>query len=220
MSEASEPSGADGPARTDIEALLSEDRSFPPPEKFATRANVNDRSLHDEAAADVEAFWARQAEALDWSRRWDTVLEWDLPFARWFVGGTLNVSYNCVDRHVAAGRGDKVAFHWEGEPGDTRTITYADLLDQVQRFANVLRGLGVKRGDRPAPARPGRAGGGRPALVPPPSVLEAEPRLRGAGPAEHRVRKRQPPVGRNGWSGGNRSPKRATSLAATSGGNG
>jgi len=135
-------------AMTDIEALLSEDRTFPPPEAFASLANVADRSLHEEAAADAEAFWARQAEALDWTRRWDTVLEWDLPFARWFVGGTLNVSYNCVDRHVAAGRGEKVAFHWEGEPGDSRTVTYADLLDQVQRFANVLKGLGCRRGDR------------------------------------------------------------------------
>ncbi|HEV8116213.1 MAG TPA: acetate--CoA ligase [Acidimicrobiales bacterium] len=131
-----------------IEALSSEDRTFPPPEAFAARANVNDGSLHDEAAADVLAFWARQAEALDWERRWDTVLEWDLPFARWFVGGTLNVSYNCVDRHVLAGKGARVAFHWEGEPGDTRTVTYAELLDQVQRCANVLRGLGVERGDR------------------------------------------------------------------------
>ena len=131
-----------------IEALFSEDRAFPPPEGFAARANVRDRSLHDAAAADVLAFWAQQADALDWVRRWDEVLEWDLPFARWFVGGTLNVSYNCVDRHVLAGRGDKVAIHWEGEPGDTRTITYRDLLDQVQRFANVLKGLGVQRGDR------------------------------------------------------------------------
>jgi len=141
VSEANEPLG-------DIEALLTENRSFAPPPDFAARANVADRALHEEAAADVEAFWAHQAEALDWTKRWDTVLEWDLPFARWFVGGTLNVSYNCVDRHVAAGRGDKVAFYWEGEPGDTRTITYADLLDQVQRAANVLKGLGVQRGDR------------------------------------------------------------------------
>ena len=95
-------------------------------------------------------FWAQQAGALDWFRPWDTVLSWDLPFARWFDGGTLNVSYNCLDRHVAAGRGDKVAFHWEGEPGDTRTISYADLLLEVCRFANVLRGLGVARGDRVA----------------------------------------------------------------------
>jgi len=127
---------------------FAEDRTFPPPESFAARANVHDRSLHEEATIDVQAFWARQAGALDWSRPWDTVLEWDLPDARWFVGGTLNVSYNCVDRHVLAGRGERVAFHWEGEPGDTRTVTYAELLDQVQRCANVLRGLGIERGDR------------------------------------------------------------------------
>ena len=131
-----------------IEALLSEERAFPPPASFVARALVTDRSLHDQAEADPLAFWAAQAEALDWVQRWDTVLEWDLPFARWFVGGTLNVSYNCVDRHVLAGRGDKVAFHWEGEPGDTRTVTYDELLDQVQRFANVMKGLGVGRGDR------------------------------------------------------------------------
>ncbi|HEX2063739.1 MAG TPA: acetate--CoA ligase, partial [Acidimicrobiales bacterium] len=106
--------------------------------------------LYDEADRDWEAFWARQALALDWFDQWETVLEWDLPFARWFVGGTLNVSYNCVDRHVEAGRGDKVAFHWEGEPGDSRDVTYAELLDEVQRFANVLRDLGVERGDRVA----------------------------------------------------------------------
>src|SRR5262249_7748592 len=96
-------------------------------------------------------FWARQArDLLTWYDDFDTVLEWDLPFAKWFVGGTLNVSYNCLDRHVEAGRGDKVAFHWEGEPGDTRTITYPELLDGGSRFANVLKSLGVQRGDRVA----------------------------------------------------------------------
>ena len=105
--------------------------------------------LYDEAAHDDEGFWARQAaDLVQWSQPWDTILEWQLPFAKWFVGGKLNVSENCLDRHVAAGRGDKVAFHWEGEPGDTRTITYAELLDEVQRFANVLKSLGVGKGDR------------------------------------------------------------------------
>ena len=132
-----------------IEAYYSEDRTFPPPEHFKADALVTDQSMYDEAAEDWQGFWARQALALvDWYDEWDTILEWQLPFARWFVGGTLNVSYNCLDRHVEAGRGDRVAFHWEGEPGDTRTITYADLLDEVQRFANVLKGLGVTRGDR------------------------------------------------------------------------
>jgi acetyl-CoA synthetase len=131
-----------------IEALLAEDRTFPPSSDFAKRALVNDNSLFDEAAKDRLAFWERQAEALDWFDKWHTVLEWDLPFSKWFIGGTLNVSYNALDRHVAAGKGDKVAFHWEGEPGDTRTITYAQMLDEVERFANVLKNLGVKRGDR------------------------------------------------------------------------
>ncbi|HEX7166472.1 MAG TPA: acetate--CoA ligase [Acidimicrobiales bacterium] len=136
-------------AEPTIEAYYLENRTFPPPADFAARANVSDRSLHDRADADWQAFWADQArELLDWFSEWDTVLEWDLPFARWFVNGRINVSYNCLDRHVAAGRGDKVAFHWEGEPGDTRTITYADLLADVQRFANVLKGLGVAKGDR------------------------------------------------------------------------
>ena len=134
-----------------ISDLLVEDRSFPPPPAFAASALASDRSLYDEAAADYEAFWARQArELITWDRDFDTVLEWDLPFARWFGGGKLNIAYNCLDRHVEAGRGDKVAFHWEGEPGDTRTITYADLLEEVQRFAGVLKGLGVAKGDRVA----------------------------------------------------------------------
>ncbi len=134
-----------------IESLLLEERTYPPSEAFRRGAHVTDATLHDEAAADPEAFWARQArELLDWERPWDTVLEWDPPFARWFGGGTLNVAANCLDRHVAAGRGEKVAFHWEGEPGDTRTITYAELTEEVCRFANVLRDLGVGAGDRVA----------------------------------------------------------------------
>ncbi len=133
-----------------IEDYFTEERVFPPPPAFRERAVVTDPGVYDDAASLGPDFWARQAGALDWFRPWDTVLSWDLPFARWFDGGTLNVSYNCLDRHVAAGRGDKVAFHWEGEPGDTRTISYADLLVDVCRFANVLRGLGVARGDRVA----------------------------------------------------------------------
>jgi acetyl-CoA synthetase len=140
---------AEDPQGAAIEDYLVEDRTFPPPAEFAASALVRDRSLHDEADADHEAFWARQAgELLDWFEPWHTVLEWDLPFAEWFVGGTLNACHNAVDRHVAAGRGGKVAFHWEGEPGDTRTVTYGDLHRDVQRFANVLKGLGVRKGDR------------------------------------------------------------------------
>jgi acetyl-CoA synthetase len=133
-----------------IEALLSEDRVFEPPEAFVKAAIVDDPGIYERASADPQAFWAEQAERLSWSRRWDTVMEWSPPWVKWFVGGTLNVSVNCLDRHVEAGGGDKVAFHWEGEPGDTRTITYRDLLDDVCRFANALKDLGVRRGDRVA----------------------------------------------------------------------
>ena len=132
-----------------IRALLDEQRTFAPSDDFIAHALLSDRSFHDDAARDPQAFWARQAsELLTWSAPWTTVCEWNLPFSKWFVGGQLNVSENCLDRHVAAGRGAKVAFHWEGEPGDTRTVTYAELLDEVQRFANVLKGLGVAKGDR------------------------------------------------------------------------
>ena len=128
-----------------------EDRTFAPPEGFVAQANVNDRSLYDEAEADYEAFWARQArELLTWDKDFDKTLEWDLPFAKWFIGGELNISANCLDRHVDAGKGDKVAYHWEGEPGDTVAITYAELLTEVKKFANVLKGLGLEKGDRAA----------------------------------------------------------------------
>ncbi len=134
-----------------IEALYLENRSFPPPEHFKKDALVVDTSLYDEADEDYQGFWARQAASvLDWFEDWHTICEWELPFAKWFVGGKLNVSYNCLDRHVDAGNGDRVAFYWEGEPGDTRTVTYAELLDEVCRFANVLTGLGVAKGDRVA----------------------------------------------------------------------
>ncbi len=134
-----------------IEALYTEEREFDPPPDFAASALVSDTSMRDEADRDYQAFWAAQAEALlDWETPWHTVCEWELPFAKWFLGGTLNVSYNCVDRHVAQGRGERVAYHWEGEPGDTRTITYGELLVEVSRFANVLKSLGVARGDRVA----------------------------------------------------------------------
>jgi acetyl-CoA synthetase len=132
-----------------IESLLAEGRTFPPPAAFKKTARVTSAEVYDDANEDIEGFWARQAaELLDWFEDWHTVLEWDLPFAKWFVGGKLNASYNCLDRHVAAGRGDKVAYHWEGEPGDTRTITYAQLLDDVSRLANALKALGVQKGDR------------------------------------------------------------------------
>jgi acetyl-CoA synthetase len=133
-----------------IAALLSEDRVFEPSEAFRASAVVKDRSPYEQAEADHEAFWAEQADALTWSKRWDTVMEWTPPWVKWFVGGQMNASVNCLDRHVQAGGGDKVAYHWEGEPGDQRTITYSDLLDEVCRFANGLKALGVRKGDRVA----------------------------------------------------------------------
>jgi acetyl-CoA synthetase len=131
-----------------IENLYSEARTFPPPDEFKSRAEVQDRSLYERADEDLEGFWADQAKTLRWTKEWDKVLEWNLPFAKWFLGGQLNVADNCLDRHVEAGGGDKVAYHWEGEPGDTRTITYAALRDQVAQFANALKELGVRKGDR------------------------------------------------------------------------
>src|SRR4029453_10493741 len=125
-----------------------EERVFPPPADFVERAIVNDPEIYDRANADYEAFWAEQAERPTWFSPWDSVMEGEPPWVRWFSGGTLNASYNCLDRHVEAGGGDKVAYHWEGEPGDTRTITYEELRDDVARFANGLKSIGVRRGDR------------------------------------------------------------------------
>ena len=122
-----------------IEDYYVEERTFPPSPEFVATALLSDTSHHDEAAAGLEAFWARQArELLTWDQDFHTTLEWDLPFAQWFVGGTLNMTTNCLDRHVEAGRGDRIAYFWEGEPGDTREITYAELLDEVSRFANAV----------------------------------------------------------------------------------
>ena len=132
-----------------IDDLGNEKRKFPPSPEFVATALVADSSLHDEGRRDYEGFWARQArELLSWSNPWRTICEWNLPFAKWFIGGELNVSYNCLDRHVLAGRGSKVAFYWEGEPGDTRVVTYQELLDETQKFANALLSLGVQKGDR------------------------------------------------------------------------
>jgi acetyl-CoA synthetase len=133
-----------------IEGMLDEARTFPPPEGFKAHARTTGAEIYDEADADREGFWAQQATELEWFEDWDTILDWQPPYAKWFVGGKLNVSHNCLDRHVAAGYGDQVAYHWEGEPGDTRTITYAELLEDVGRAANALRELGVERGDRVA----------------------------------------------------------------------
>ena len=133
-----------------IDALLSEDRVFEPPGEFATRALWNDPSVYDEAARDPEAFWEQRARDLDWVQDWQQVCEWNPPWVKWFLGGRLNVSHNCLDRHVQSGGGDKVAYYWEGEPGGERVITYRELRDEVCRFANGLKSLGVRKGDRVA----------------------------------------------------------------------
>ncbi|WP_066360799.1 acetate--CoA ligase [Herbidospora mongoliensis] len=130
--------------------LLQENRRFEPPAALAAAANVT-ASAYTEASADRLAFWETAADRLTWAERWHTTLEWEAPFAKWFVGGKLNIAYNCVDRHVEAGNGDKVAFYWEGEPeGDSRVITYADLQKEVSKAANALTALGVGKGDRVA----------------------------------------------------------------------
>jgi acetyl-CoA synthetase len=133
-----------------LETFAQEDRSFPPAPAFTAQANAKDPQIYDRAAKDLEGFWAEQAKTLTWRKPFTKVLEWEAPYAKWFVGGELNLSENCLDRHVKAGKGTKVAYHWEGEPGDTRTITYQDLLDETQRAANALKALGVKKGDRVA----------------------------------------------------------------------
>jgi acetyl-CoA synthetase len=139
-----------GEQRETLEALLQEGRTFPPSESFRKTALDTDAAVYDEAERDWQGFWAAQALALDWTHEWHTILEWDLPFAKWFIGGKLNVAYNCLDRHVEAGHGEQVAFHWEGEPGDARAITYAELLAESSRVANLLRSFGVQKGDRVA----------------------------------------------------------------------
>jgi acetyl-CoA synthetase len=134
----------------EIDALLKEDRRFPPSDEWKTRANVTSPSVYEEAARNPEAFWESFAKQLDWIRPWDEVVRWKSPHAQWFVGGKLNASVNCVDRHARTARRNRAAFIWEGEPGDRRTLTYWDLFKQVGAFANVLKSLGVKRGDRVA----------------------------------------------------------------------
>ena len=143
MSQADKPS--DG-----FDALLQEDRVFEPPAEFAAQANANDPGIYEEADRDHEGFWAKFAGELEWSRPWDTVCEWTPPTVKWFLGGKINASVNCVDRHVRTARRNKAALIWEGEPGDRRTLTYWDLYQDVNRFANALRDLGVEKGDRVA----------------------------------------------------------------------
>jgi acetyl-CoA synthetase len=134
----------------EIDALLQEDRAFPPSDAFRAQANVRDAGIYQEAARDPERFWADFARELEWSTPWSTVLEWKPPHAKWFVGGKINASVNCLDRHLGSARRNKAALIWEGEPGDRRTLTYFDLHRDVCQFANVLKSLGVGRGDRVA----------------------------------------------------------------------
>lgn len=172
--------------RDAIEALYLEDRKFPPPEELKRNAWITQSSVYEEAERDWQGYWAKQAAGLlDWYEQWHTICEWELPFAKWFLGGKLNVSVNCLDRHVAAGLGNRVAYHWEGEPGDTRTITYADLLADVERFANVLKRLGVGRGDRVAIYMP---------MIPelPVAMLALRPDRRGALGGLRRLLLRRP----------------------------
>jgi len=137
-------------ANPTISALFEEHRVFFPPPEFTVRATVRDRLLYENAERDLEGFWAEAAEGIDWFRKWDHVLEWNPPFAKWFLGGKLNAAYNCLDRHVRTWRRNKAAIIWEGEPGEQRVLTYGDVHREVSKFANVLKHLGVKKGDRVA----------------------------------------------------------------------
>ena len=131
-----------------IDTLLTESRQFAPSADYVAQANVNDAGVYDQANADSQAWWVSWAEKLDWFKKWDTVLEWKQPYAKWFLNGKINACYNCVDRHVEQGRGDKVAWIAEGEPGDIRRFTYADVQREVSKLANALKDQGVKKGDR------------------------------------------------------------------------
>ncbi|MDX6633638.1 MAG: acetyl-CoA synthetase [Solirubrobacterales bacterium] len=139
---------AEGPAEAELDVLLRTEQTFPPPPEFAAQANASDPEIYARADADPETWWASWAQKLDWIEPWDEVLDWsEPPFAKWFAGGKLNVSANCLDRHVAAGHGERIAYHWEGEDGTRREVGYGELLDTTQRFANVLRSLGIAKGD-------------------------------------------------------------------------
>ncbi len=138
-------------SQSSIDSILKENRVFPPSEEFSQQAHIKSleqyERIYREAEADPEKFWGRIAGELHWFRTWDKVLEWDAPWAKWFVGGQINISYNCLDRHAATWRKNKAALIWEGEPGEVRTLTYNQLLLEVSKFANALKSLGVKKGD-------------------------------------------------------------------------
>jgi acetyl-CoA synthetase len=138
------------PSKAAIDALLEEKRIYPPSGDFRDKAVIRDDSIYAQAASDFEGFWAKVAGELDWFVAWDRVLDWKVPDAKWFVGGKINASYNCLDRHIRGARRNKAALIWIGEPGDRRTLTYWDLYREVNKFANALRKLGVAKGDRVA----------------------------------------------------------------------
>ena len=137
---------------TNIESVLTENRSFPPSATFSAQANISSQEHYEHlwhtAKDDPATFWGEMAENLTWFKRWDTVMDGDMPNTKWFTGGKINVSYNCIDRHLESDRRNKAAIIWEGEPGDTRVLRYQDLHREVCKFANVLKGLGVETGDR------------------------------------------------------------------------
>ena len=133
---------------TTVGAEWATGKAFPPSNEFAAQANANDPEIYAKAATDIEGFWAEWAAQLDWIQPWKTILDWNPPHAKWFTGGKLNVSANCLDRHLQQGKGEKRAIVWEGEPGDQRTLTFAELASEVNRFANILKSLGIQKGDR------------------------------------------------------------------------
>jgi len=133
-----------------VKTLLEEHRVFKATDDFKAKATIKDASIYDEAGRDREAFWGAQAENLHWYKKWDKVLEWNAPFSKWFIGGKLNACYNCLDRHIEAGKGSKTAILWEGERGEKKTLTYKAVYDAVNRMANAIKGLGVGKGDRVA----------------------------------------------------------------------
>ncbi len=141
-------------ANRDIDSTLRENRVFPPPAEFSAKAHIKSleeyEALYKQSIEDPEKFWADVARELHWFKPWDKVLEWNLPWAKWFVGGQMNLSYNCVDRHALGARAQKTALIWEGEPGEIRRLTYSELHAEVQKFANALKSLGIKKGDRVA----------------------------------------------------------------------
>src|ERR1700691_2491530 len=141
-------------AKRDIDSTLRENRVFPPPPEFSAKAHIKSlaeyEALYKQSIDDPETFWAEAAKELHWFKPWDKVLEWNLPWAKWFVGGKINLSFNCVDRHALGQRANKTAIIWEGEPGEVRRLTYSELHAEVQKFGTARKSLGTTRGDRVA----------------------------------------------------------------------